>query len=232
MKLNPIKTKVMIFNQLRNHDVLPLLSADEGNDLEVVEQHKILGQIVRSDMRTISNTENICKKAYRRMWILRRLKALGCPAAELVDVLKQQIVSVCEVAAPYWGPMIPKVESTMLERCLKTGLHIIFQQDYVSFENALKMANMKSLKERRQIQITKFSKQAFKSSKYRSWFQESEPPAARPGPALRPTAARRPAPLLRPVTCRTQRYQQSALPVMTELLAWHPPLAWKGVRLN
>jgi hypothetical protein len=166
------------------------------------------------------------------MWVVRRLKALGCPTAELVDVLKQQIVSVCEVASPYWGPLISKAESSMLERCLKTGLHIIFQNDYVSFDHALSLANMKSLKERRVIQITKFSKQAFRNTKYRNWFCETEAPVARPGPALRPTAGRRPAPLLRPVTCRTQRYQQSALPIMTELLAWHPPLAWKGVRLN
>jgi hypothetical protein len=232
MKLNPIKTKVMIFNPLKSHDVLPLLTADQGSDLEVVEQHKILGQIVRSDMRTITNTENICKKVYRRMWVLRRLKSLGCPAAELVDVLKQQIVSVCEVGAPYWGPMITKAESNMLERCLKAGLHIIYQNEYVSFDHALSLANMRSLKERRLIQITKFSKQALKNHKYRNWFCEPEAPVARAGPALRPTAGRRPAPRLRPVTCRTQRYRQSALPLMTEILAWHPPLAWTGVRLN
>jgi hypothetical protein len=126
----------------------------------------------------------------------------------------------------------PLIDCNMLERCLKTGLHIIYQKDYVSFEHALNLANMKSLKERRITQITKFSKQALKSEKYRGWFSETEAPAARPGPSLRPTAGRRPPPRLRPVTCRTQRYQQSALPVMTELLAWHPPLAWRGVRLN
>jgi hypothetical protein len=231
MKLNPIKTKAMIFNPLRNHDVLPLLTAEQGEHLEVVEEHKILGQIVRSDLQTISNTANICKNAYKRMWVLRRLKALGCPTAELVDVLKQQIVSVCEVASPYWGPMISKAESNSIERCLKTGLHIIFQSEYKSFEHALTLAGMKSLKARRLIQITKFSKQAIKSTRFNSWFCQSELAVARPGPALRPTAGRRPAPLLRLVPCRTQRYKHSALPVMTELLSWHPPLAWSGGRL-
>jgi hypothetical protein len=233
MKLNPIKTKIMIFNPLRNHDVLPLLTAEQGEELEVVEQHKILGQIVRSDMRTISNTENICSKAYKRMWVLRRLKGLGCPTAELVDVLKQQIVSVCEVAAPYWGPMLSKAESNSLERCLKTGLHIIFQNEYKSFKNALSLANMQSLRDRRMTQIVKFSKQAIKSNRFNGWFCPTEKAVdqAGPGPALRATAGRRPAPLLRPVPCRTQRYRQSALPVMTELLSWHPPLAWSGGHL-
>jgi hypothetical protein len=119
----------------------------------------------------------------------------------------------------------------MLERCLKTGLHIIFQNEYTSFEHALQLANMKSLRDRRLIQITKFSKQAIKNTKYRKWFSASEAPAARPGPTLRPTAGRRPAPLLRQVSCRTQRYRNSALPVMTELLSWHPPLQWTGGKL-
>ena len=95
-------------------------------------------------MKTISNTEFICKKAYRRMWILRRLKSLGCPEAEMLDVLKQQIISICEGSVSFWGPMITKNESNMLERCLKTCLHIIYQDKYLSFNHALTLANIKS----------------------------------------------------------------------------------------
>ena len=57
------------------------------------------------------------------MWFLRRLKSLGCPNSELVDVLKQQILSICEGSVAFWGPMITKNESNMLERCLKTTLY-------------------------------------------------------------------------------------------------------------
>ena len=38
MLLNPIKTKTMIFNTLKNHDVLPIIHTDEGKELEVVEE--------------------------------------------------------------------------------------------------------------------------------------------------------------------------------------------------
>ena len=38
------------------------------------------------------------------MWILRRLKVMDCPQAELLENLEQQIVSVGEVAVV--GPMI------------------------------------------------------------------------------------------------------------------------------
>ena len=59
--------------------------------------------------------------------VLRRLKSLGCPESELPDVLQQQIVINCEQGVAWWGRMISKSESHMLERCLKTGLHIIYQ---------------------------------------------------------------------------------------------------------
>ena len=103
MLLNPLKTKTMIFNTLLKYDVLPQISTEVGEYLDVVEEHKILGYILRSDLKTISNTEYICKKAYKRMWLIRRLKTLGCPIQELIEVLKQQIVSICEFGAAYWG---------------------------------------------------------------------------------------------------------------------------------
>ena len=175
-------------------------------------------------MKTISNTEFICKKAYRRMWILRRLKALGCPIPELLDVLRQQVLSICEGSVAFWGPMITKVESNMLERCLKTGLHIIYQEKYTSFSQVLKLANMKSLKVRRVELITRFSKAAFKSDKYSNWFCKSEE-------NLNVATRRSQAPILKPVQCRTQRYSRSSIPVMTQILSWHPPLRYNALNL-
>ena len=224
MLLNPLKTKAMIFNTLRNHDVLPQIATGDGSNIEVVEEQKILGFILRSDLKTISNTEYICKRAYQRMWVIRRLKSLGCPIPELLDVLRQQIISICEGSVAYWGPMITKSESNMLERCLKTGLHIIYQDRYLSFSNALQLAKMKSLKVRRVEHITRFSKKAYQSEKYKHWFCKSEEPA---GMATR----RRQAPVLKPVQCRTQRYSRSSIPVMTKLLNWHPPLRYVALDL-
>ena len=227
MLLNPIKTKAMVFNTLRNYDCIPAISIKSGENIEVVEQHKILGQIVRSDLKTISNTEAICKKGFKRMWILRRLKSLGCPISELLNVLREQIVSICEVGVPWWGPMITKHESNMLERVLKTGLHIIFQEKYQNFKHALQLGNCLSLKERRIIQITKFSKKSYKNSRFKTWFCEADEPQA----SVRNLRHKRPVPLLKPVTCRTQRFARSSLPVVTSILSWHPPLLYTPIDL-
>ena len=56
MQLSQPKTKTMVFNPLRKYDVLPQISIKQGEWTEVVEEQKILGNIYRSDLKTISNT--------------------------------------------------------------------------------------------------------------------------------------------------------------------------------
>ena len=119
--------------------------------------------------------------------------------------------------------MITTNESNMLERCLKTGLHIIYQEQYLSFINALKLANMRSLKIRRLEAISNFSKKAFLSEKYRNWFSKNN--------CVDNRTRWKQAAALKPVTCRTQRYEKSSLPFMTKLLTWHPPLRYTALDL-
>ena len=107
------------------------------------------------------------------------------------------------------------------------GTYIIFQDKYLSFKNALKLGNILSLKQRRIIQITKFSKKSFKNPRFKSWFCETDESQIPPARARN----RRAAPLLKPVTCRTQRYARSSLPVMTSILSWHPPLRYTPIDL-
>ena len=50
MKLNFKKTKLMVFNNAKSMDFMPDFSI-EGNNIEVVEEMKVLGLIIRSDMK-------------------------------------------------------------------------------------------------------------------------------------------------------------------------------------
>ena len=108
MVISKTKMKAILFHPLRIYDFESLISIENGSCIEVVEKQKIFGNIIRSDMKTISNTEYICSRPYQRMWVLRRLKALGCPIPELINILKHQIVSICEGSVAFWGPMITK----------------------------------------------------------------------------------------------------------------------------
>ena len=47
-----------------------------GVRIEVVKEMKLLGVIITDDLKWQVNTANITKKAYTRLWALRRLKKL------------------------------------------------------------------------------------------------------------------------------------------------------------
>ena len=68
MKINYKKSKVMIFNPCTSIDFLPELSLD-NNELEVVDEIRLLGLVIRSDLRWMSNTDSMVKKANKRLWI-------------------------------------------------------------------------------------------------------------------------------------------------------------------
>ena len=105
MTISKTKTKGILLNPLRKYDFEPQLSIEQGCYVEVVEEQKILGHIIRSDMETISNKEFICKKAHRMMWFLRRLKSLGCPNAELIELIKKQFFyQFAKAVLLFWGP--------------------------------------------------------------------------------------------------------------------------------
>ena len=90
MRINQDKCKVILFNSSRKYDCTPQLTlSDMGpadNYLEVVDSVKILGLIIRSDMRWYDNTNYMCQKGYKRLWMLRRLKGLRASLDELKDV--------------------------------------------------------------------------------------------------------------------------------------------------
>jgi hypothetical protein len=66
MKVNYKKTKVMLFNNCKKWDFMPNMEM-EGHQLELAEEMKVLGVVLRSDMKWSSNTKYIVDKAYSRL---------------------------------------------------------------------------------------------------------------------------------------------------------------------
>ena len=63
---------------------------------------KLLGVVIRSDLKWKDNTEFIVKRAYKKLWVLRRLKSLGAGQDKLLDLYVKQIGCLLEMAAPVW----------------------------------------------------------------------------------------------------------------------------------
>ena len=64
MKINKSKTKIMLFNTARTVDVLPEVKFEDESEIEVVDEIKLLGVMVKTDMKWQSNTNNILRKCY------------------------------------------------------------------------------------------------------------------------------------------------------------------------
>ena len=170
MKINFKKTKVMLFNPCTSIDFMPELDID-NKELEVVEEMRLLGVIIRSDMKWRSNTDNMITKVNKKLWILRRLKYLGAKEIDLVDIYTKQIRSIVELAVPAWHGAITIAEQIDLERIQKCAAHIILGEDYDSYRKALLRLDLKTLHNRREKLCLKFGKKSEKDLKFQKWFK-------------------------------------------------------------
>ena len=146
MKLNTGKTKTMLFNTAKNWDFLPEIQVD-GRNLEVVEEYKLLGVMITSDLKWDTNTEHITKKAFSRLWMIRRLKNLGLKTESLLQIYKTQVRSLLEYGAVTWHSMLTDDNSKSIERVQKSALSII------CYENAFQKTKLERL-DQRQIKLS------------------------------------------------------------------------------
>ena len=212
MQINSKKTKVMIFNTQRKYVFLPKLHIDD-KVLEVVEEFKLLGIVITSDLKWNSNTKNRTSRAYSKLWLLRRLKRLGTPVPELVDSYFKQVRSILELAVPVWNPGLTVANSNSLERVQKSALAVILGKNYTSYNNALKTLELETLKERRESICLKFGLKSRQNPNFKNWFQDN--PGAVNGVKTRNVVN------FRPVWTQTRRYGKSPLPYLTELMNNH-----------
>ena len=208
MSINHQKTKVLLFSRHRKYDFVPEIQLIPNENIEVVEGMKIVGFVSRSDMKTCSNTEYIVKKAYARMWIVRRLKALGASRTRLVDVLQKQVLSVLQLAVPAWDCLLTAQERTDIERVLRTGLRIIWGEDYISFEQVLGDFGLKTMQQTRNQIVNKFVRRTIQHNKFSKWF------CIQPESQIQ---TRRRQYSYKPVPSRTAAFGRSAIPTFTNI---------------
>ena len=205
MKINIEKSKVMLFNSAKSRDFSPEMMI-ENETLEVVEEMKLLGVRISSDMKWHSNTEYITKKSFSRLWLMRRLKQLGASQNELLDVYCKQVRSVLEFAAVVWHPGLTRNNSADIERVQKSALAIILGKDYNTYENALTHLSLEKLAIRREKLCLSFARKTAKSHPH--WYQVD----------TKKINTRRKVKEFKEVNTRTKRFKNSAIPYLTRLL--------------
>ena len=80
MKLNVPKTKLILFNPCKSKDFMPEFEVIHSR-IDLVEQVKLLGVVISSNLSWSANTDSIVERCNRKTWMLRRLKKLGARLA-------------------------------------------------------------------------------------------------------------------------------------------------------
>ena len=207
MKINFTKTKLMLFNSCHSKDFLPKIEC-EGKQIELVEQTKLLGLVISSDLSWSANTDYIEERCYKKMWMMRRLQKLGASQEDLVDVYCKQIRSILEFAVPVWNSLMTGEHVLQLERIQKSALHIVLGDRYSSYSNALKLSGLDKLSDRRRKLCLTFAKKAQKHKKFTNWFK----------PNTRRANNRQETKKFCQVYCKTSRFDKSPISSLTKML--------------
>ena len=206
MKLNTSKTNYMVFNFSMNYQFNTRLTL-KGQHLEQVNETKLLGLKIRSDLGWRSNTSVLTRKAYTRMVIVKKLVEFDIPLEDLLHIFALYIRSVTEQSAVVWHSAITKGEQNDLERVKKVALRIILRPNYTSYSEALKFTGLETLSDRRRKLCLNFAKKCVKN-KATSWmFSENQHKANTRNPEM-----------FHVTHAKTDRLARSAIPYMQNLL--------------
>ena len=87
-----------------------------------MDETKLLGTIVTNDLKWDKNTSHICKKAYARMEIIRKLLKFNAPETDLLHVYIVYIRSLLEQSSNVWHSGLSIQNEKDLEQCSKNGM--------------------------------------------------------------------------------------------------------------
>ena len=181
------------------------MSFSDNVNLEVIEKTKLLGIIINTKLKWNDNTDYICDKARKKLWLIRNMKISGLTQGQLIDAYTKEVRSLLELAVPVWNSNITLDQSVQIERLQKSALSIILGFKYQSYENALEITGLKRLSYRREQICSKFISKNMKSDKpLLSVTKKSHDTRSNPN-------------LANEIQCRTQAFYNSSLPYLARL---------------
>ena len=171
MAINVKKSKVMKFSMSKTKD-FPAEVFVNGDLLEVKEKLRIMGVIFTPNLKWDENTEFICKKAYNKMWAMRRIKFLGLDEFTLLDFYMKEVRVHLELAVPVWHSGLTKRLIADIERVQRVAMGIILGQYEFHYSQGCTMLGLKPLFVRREELCKRFAvNTANPDSKHSDLFQ-------------------------------------------------------------
>ena len=205
MRLNPLKCKLLRVAFTRRQ-LPPAQVQLQELVIPDCQQVKLLGIIIRSDLKWDDHVSHITSNASRKLYLIRLLKRFGMPTSDLITLFTSYIRPILEYCCIVWHSSLTLQQIATIETIQKRALRMILGTQYESYDQALLSCNMISLKARRDELCRKFAAQLFRN--FRDWLPEarSSRRQLRNGDKLIETR------------CRTERYRKSAIPYIVRLL--------------
>ena len=98
----------------------------------------------------------MCRKAYARMTMLTKLKYVGVPKEDLLNIYILYIRSLLEYCSVVWHSTITVEQSQNIECVQKLCLKVILGNEYHGYESALESCELMTLSDRREDKCLKF----------------------------------------------------------------------------
>ena len=170
MELNAKKTKSMQFNFSKNLQFKTDLVLKKQN-IENVQEIKLLGIILTSDLRWDKNIEYLVKYANKRMIMLHAASKFTSNRQVLKQIYFSRIRCKLDQSAVVWNGSLTLKNISDLER---VAVRIICGKKYESYSETLKELGMVTLSERRESLCLKFAKKSLKVDNFGHLFPLSK----------------------------------------------------------
>ena len=146
----------------------------QNESLEIVNEKRILGVHLTSDLKWDKQVDILVKSANIRMRWLHSAKKFTEDRKILKQIYTIYIRSILENAATVWHSGLTQNNSENLERLQKAALRVICGKNYSTYENALSDMNMISLNDRRNKLCFNFVKKSIKIENFKDLFPENK----------------------------------------------------------
>ena len=154
MKINENKSNYMVFS--RSETEMATRLTVRGHTIDRIEETKLVGVWITTWLDWEKNTKEICKKAYARMTMLTKLKYVGVPTYDLLDIYVLYIRSLLEYCSVVWHSTLTVEQSHQIENVQKICLKVILGDGYTDYESALIHCNLETLSKRRENRCLNF----------------------------------------------------------------------------
>ena len=136
MKVNPKKTKNIIFNFSTNNQFTTNVTLQD-EPVEIVSETKLLGTIIQNNLKWDKNTETLVKDAWKRMQMLHAARKFTTNIYDLKQIYTTFIRSKVEHSAVVWHSSLTQENRSDLERVQKAVVKIIMGNRYSDYNNSL-----------------------------------------------------------------------------------------------